>query len=44
MLLEKIKDLCKERGESVSKLERESGFGKGTIGCCFQKNNTHSVQ
>ena len=31
MLLAKIKDLCKARGVSISRLEREVGIGNGTI-------------
>ncbi len=31
MILEKIVSLCKERGVSVTKLEKECGFGNATI-------------
>ena len=31
MLLENIKHLCKKNGETLSSLEKELGFGKGTI-------------
>ncbi|MBS4931779.1 MAG: helix-turn-helix transcriptional regulator [Clostridiales bacterium] len=30
-MIEKINKLCKENGISISQLERELGFGKGTI-------------
>lgn len=32
MLLKNITRLCKERGISIAKLERETGIGNGTIG------------
>ena len=32
MLLENIIRLCKKRGISIAKLEREVGIGNGTIG------------
>lgn len=32
MLLENITRLCKKRGISIAKLEREVGIGNGTIG------------
>lgn len=32
MLLKNITRLCKERGISIARLERESGIGNGTIG------------
>lgn len=32
MILENIEALCKERGLTVSALERTLGFGTGTIG------------
>lgn len=32
MLLENITQLCKKRGISIAKLEREVGIGNGTIG------------
>ena len=32
MILENINKLCKEKGISLSKLERETGIGNGTIG------------
>ena len=31
MLYERIRELCRERGISISQLERELGFGKGSI-------------
>ncbi|MDU7338574.1 MAG: helix-turn-helix transcriptional regulator [Clostridium sp.] len=31
MLVDKIKKLCDERGETLASLERELGFGNGTI-------------
>lgn len=31
MLYEKVKEICKEKGISVSAVERELGFGNGTI-------------
>lgn len=31
MLLEKIKQLCEKNGTNIAKLERELGFGVGTI-------------
>lgn len=31
-MLEKIRELCHERGISIYKLEKELGFGNGTIG------------
>ena len=31
MLLENISRLCKERGVSIARLERETGIGNGTI-------------
>lgn len=31
MILDNIQKLCKERGISVAKLERELGFGNATI-------------
>lgn len=30
-MIEKINKFCKENGISISQLERELGFGKGTI-------------
>ena len=30
-MLERIKDLCCERGITISQLERETGIGNGTI-------------
>ena len=32
MILKKISKLCKERGISIAKLERETGISNGTIG------------
>lgn len=32
MLLKNITRLCKEKGVSIARLERESGIGNGTIG------------
>ena len=32
MIYEKIAALCKERGISISRLEKEVGIGNGTIG------------
>ena len=32
MIYRKIADLCKQRGISIAKLEREVGIGNGTIG------------
>ena len=32
MLLENITKLCKVKGISIAKLEREAGIGNGTIG------------
>lgn len=32
MIFEKIGELCKERGISVYQLEKDCGFGNGTIG------------
>lgn len=31
-MVEKIRELCKNRGISISKLERETGLGNGIIG------------
>lgn len=31
-MVEKIKDLCRQNGTSLFKLEKELGFGNGTIG------------
>lgn len=31
MLLEKIKELCKERGISIAELEKQAGLANGTI-------------
>ena len=31
-LLDKIKHLCNEKGETLASLERKLGFGNGTIG------------
>lgn len=31
-MVKKIKELCKKRGISISKLERETGLGNGIIG------------
>lgn len=32
MLLKNITQLCKEKGVSIARLERETGIGNGTIG------------
>lgn len=32
MLLDNITKLCKKKGISIAKLERETGIGNGTIG------------
>lgn len=32
LISERIKEICKSRGISVSKIEKELGFGNGTIG------------
>lgn len=32
MILKRISQLCKERGVSIAKLERETGISNGTIG------------
>lgn len=32
MILKRINRLCKERGISIAKLERETGISNGTIG------------
>lgn len=32
MILQRIMQLCKERGISIAKLERETGISNGTIG------------
>lgn len=32
MIYKKIAELCKQRGISISKLERDIGIGNGTVG------------
>lgn len=31
MILDNIKKLCKEKGVSIARLERETGIGNGTV-------------
>ena len=32
MILKKVSELCKKKGISIAKLERELGIGNGTVG------------
>ena len=32
LISDRIKEICKERGISLSKIEKEIGLGNGTIG------------
>lgn len=32
MIIKRIRQLCKDRGVTIAKLERETGIGNGTIG------------
>lgn len=42
MILENITKLCKKKGISIAKLEKECGIGNGTIGCWDNSSPTVS--
>ena len=42
MLYDKIRELCQQRGIAITALEKELGFGRGSIGKLQKGSNTNS--